>query len=155
MGAHLNVFRLLGDFAHVASFIVLLHRLWTRRNATGERARAGWSGGCFAAVQPIGTFHPRPPLRPSTGYAPAGISLKTQQLYLLVFVSRYTDLFTNHTSAYNTVMKVLYLAGETRPPWQSGRLRLRTRVVKKHSTITTTTTTTPRMAQLRAARCTC
>ena len=33
----------------------------------------------------------RPPLR-------AGISLKTQELYALVFVCRYLDLFTNYVS---------------------------------------------------------
>jgi ER lumen protein retaining receptor len=38
-----------------------------------------------------------------------GISLKTQELYLLVFVCRYLDLFTNFLSMYNTVMKILYI----------------------------------------------
>ena len=39
----------------------------------------------------------------------AGISRKTQELYLLVFVLRYLDLFTNFFSLYNTVMKVVYI----------------------------------------------
>mmetsp|Transcript_12810 Transcript_12810/g.40899 ORF Transcript_12810/g.40899 Transcript_12810/m.40899 type:complete len:220 (-) Transcript_12810:11-670(-) len=39
----------------------------------------------------------------------SGISLKTQELYLVVFVTRYLDLFTNHTYLFNTVMKVIYL----------------------------------------------
>jgi ER lumen protein retaining receptor len=39
----------------------------------------------------------------------AGISLKTQELYLLVFVTRYLDLFTNWSSLYNTAFKVFYL----------------------------------------------
>eukprot|EP00798_Chlamydomonas_sp_ICE-L_P030371 gene30371-35377_t len=39
-----------------------------------------------------------------------GISLKTQELYALVFVCRYLDLFTNFISMYNTVMKVVFLA---------------------------------------------
>lgn len=43
--------------------------------------------------------------------APAGISLKTQELYLVVFIARYLDLFTNFHSLYNSVMKVFYLAG--------------------------------------------
>jgi ER lumen protein retaining receptor len=30
--------------------------------------------------------------------APAGISLKTQELYLLVFATRYLDLFTHWVS---------------------------------------------------------
>lgn len=39
-----------------------------------------------------------------------GISLKTQELFLLVFVTRYLDLFTTYYSAYNSVMKLLYIA---------------------------------------------
>ena len=39
-----------------------------------------------------------------------GISMKTQELYLLVFVSRYLDLFTTFYSLYNTVMKLLYIS---------------------------------------------
>ena len=40
----------------------------------------------------------------------AGISLKTQFLYALVFTTRYTDLFTSFVSYYNSIMKVIYLA---------------------------------------------
>ena len=39
-----------------------------------------------------------------------GISIKTQELYLLVFVTRYLDLFTTYYSLYNSVMKVVYIA---------------------------------------------
>jgi hypothetical protein len=39
-----------------------------------------------------------------------GISVKTQELYLVVFVARYMDLFTTYYSLYNTVMKVLYIS---------------------------------------------
>ena len=39
-----------------------------------------------------------------------GISMKTQELYLIVFVSRYLDLFTSFYSLYNTLMKILYIA---------------------------------------------
>ena len=37
----------------------------------------------------------------------AGISGKSQILYLVVFGTRYLDLFTLFVSVYNTVMKVL------------------------------------------------
>ena len=37
-----------------------------------------------------------------------GISVKTQELYLLVFVCRYLDLFDNY-STYNTIFKVMYI----------------------------------------------
>jgi len=39
----------------------------------------------------------------------AGISGKSQILFLTVFVSRYLDLFTNFISLYNTCMKVFFV----------------------------------------------
>jgi len=39
----------------------------------------------------------------------AGISLRTHELFLLVFLTRYTDLFTTYYGIYNSVMKVLYI----------------------------------------------
>lgn len=38
-----------------------------------------------------------------------GISMKTQELYLVVFIARYLDLFTSFYSLYNTCMKILYI----------------------------------------------
>lgn len=39
-----------------------------------------------------------------------GISIKTQEIYLVVFVTRYLDLFTTFYSLYNTIMKILYIS---------------------------------------------
>mmetsp|Transcript_10573 Transcript_10573/g.23914 ORF Transcript_10573/g.23914 Transcript_10573/m.23914 type:complete len:216 (-) Transcript_10573:689-1336(-) len=39
----------------------------------------------------------------------AGVSLKTQELYAVVFVTRYLDLFYSFISLYNTVMKIIFL----------------------------------------------
>ena len=39
----------------------------------------------------------------------AGLSGKSQVFYLLVFLSRYLDLFTNFVSPYNTTMKILFI----------------------------------------------
>jgi ER lumen protein retaining receptor len=39
----------------------------------------------------------------------AGISLKTQELYAIVFLMRYLDLFWNFLSIYNWVMKVVFI----------------------------------------------
>ena len=36
----------------------------------------------------------------------AGISLKSQLLFALVFTTRYLDLFTVYVSLYNSIMKV-------------------------------------------------
>eukprot|EP00638_Chattonella_subsalsa_P005683 CAMPEP_0117752676 /NCGR_PEP_ID=MMETSP0947-20121206/11759_1 /TAXON_ID=44440 /ORGANISM="Chattonella subsalsa, Strain CCMP2191" /LENGTH=210 /DNA_ID=CAMNT_0005571387 /DNA_START=146 /DNA_END=778 /DNA_ORIENTATION=- len=38
-----------------------------------------------------------------------GISLKTQELFLIVFLARYLDLFTTFISLYNTIMKIMYI----------------------------------------------
>lgn len=56
-----------------------------------------------------------------------GISLKTQELFLLVFVTRYLDLFTTFYSLYNSLMKVLYISSTAyivhmirfQEPWKS------------------------------------
>mmetsp|Transcript_28138 Transcript_28138/g.81343 ORF Transcript_28138/g.81343 Transcript_28138/m.81343 type:complete len:304 (+) Transcript_28138:233-1144(+) len=42
-----------------------------------------------------------------------GISIKTQELRLLVFSTRYLDLFTTYYSLYNSVAKVYYLVATT------------------------------------------
>lgn len=39
----------------------------------------------------------------------AGISGKSQALFLVVFISRYLDLVTNFVSVYNTVMKIFFI----------------------------------------------
>ncbi|KAI3740188.1 hypothetical protein L2E82_30611 [Cichorium intybus] len=39
----------------------------------------------------------------------SGISLKTQELYVVVFLARYLNLFTAFISLYNTVMKVVFI----------------------------------------------
>jgi len=39
----------------------------------------------------------------------AGISGRSQGLFLIVFVCRYLDIFTNFVSAYNTLMKVFFI----------------------------------------------
>jgi ER lumen protein retaining receptor len=38
-----------------------------------------------------------------------GISIKSHELFLIVFVTRYLDLFTTFYSVYNSVMKILYI----------------------------------------------
>ncbi|GFY83369.1 endoplasmic reticulum retention defective 2B [Actinidia rufa] len=47
----------------------------------------------------------------------AGISLKTQELYIIVFVTRYLDLFMRYVSFYNTVMKLVFLGTSVAIVW--------------------------------------
>jgi len=65
----MNIFRYAGDFAHLASFLILFYKIFQTKQV-------------------------------------GGISLKTQELYVLVFVTRYVDLLWNFASMYNWVMKV-------------------------------------------------
>lgn len=46
----------------------------------------------------------------------AGVSLKTQELYAIVFVARYLDLFWNFLSIYNWIMKESSLAWRPSAP---------------------------------------
>lgn len=39
----------------------------------------------------------------------SGVSVRTHELFLLVFVTRYLDLFTTFYSIYNSCMKILYI----------------------------------------------
>ncbi|ORZ38092.1 putative HDEL sequence binding protein [Catenaria anguillulae PL171] len=68
----MNIFRLVADLMHLASFFILLLKMNKTRSA-------------------------------------AGISFKSQLLYLIVFVMRYLDLFTHFVSLYNTVMKITFI----------------------------------------------
>lgn len=53
-----------------------------------------------------------------------GISLKTQELYALVFVTRYLDLFTDFISVYNTVMKMVFVGSTLAIVWCMRRHRV-------------------------------
>lgn len=46
-----------------------------------------------------------------------GISLKTQELYAIVFLTRYLDLFTRYVSLYNTIMKFVFIGTSLAIVW--------------------------------------
>ena len=64
--------RTFADLMHLLSFIIILYKLITQRNAKG-------------------------------------VSLKTQEIYLIVFCSRYLDLLMYYVNLYNTTMKVCFI----------------------------------------------
>ena len=65
-------------------------------------------------------------LRLNATKSAVGISLKTQELYLVVFVARYADLFSHFYSYYNTLMKIAFITSTAaiiytvrfRAPWK-------------------------------------
>ncbi|KAI4869139.1 putative HDEL sequence binding protein [Hypoxylon rubiginosum] len=71
----LNLFRVLGDFSHLASILILLHKMTELNGASG-------------------------------------ISFKSQALYLIVYVTRYLDLFST-SSIYNIVFKILFISSQS------------------------------------------
>lgn len=54
----------------------------------------------------------------------AGVSLKTQELYALVFATRYLDIFTDFISVYNTVMKLIFLGSSFSIVWYIRRHKI-------------------------------
>ncbi|PNX89582.1 er lumen protein retaining receptor-like protein, partial [Trifolium pratense] len=47
----------------------------------------------------------------------SGVSRKTQELYAIVFLARYLDLFTDFISVYNSFMKVVFIASSLAIVW--------------------------------------
>lgn len=54
----------------------------------------------------------------------AGISLKTQELYALVFAARYLDILTHFISFYNTIMKLIFLGSSFSIVWYIRRHKI-------------------------------
>ncbi|CDO94341.1 unnamed protein product [Kluyveromyces dobzhanskii CBS 2104] len=69
----LNIFRIAGDFSHLASIIILIQSITTSNSVDG-------------------------------------ISLKTQLLYTLVFITRYLNILTKWTTLYNFLMKIIFIS---------------------------------------------
>jgi ER lumen protein retaining receptor len=132
----MNVFTVVGDILHLFSILVLLLKIYTQKNCKGRHAgiaqrmcvyalriHCGSALQCATATLSAATrsralkriiVHACLTLRfcASLHYALCtglGISLKTQFLYLLVFVTRYLDLFWNFSSLYNSVMKIIFI----------------------------------------------
>lgn len=82
----MNIFRLTADLAHLVAIAILLAKIWKTRSCAGM---------CHA-LELLLTWR----------LFVKGISGRSQLMFLLVFVCRYLDLFTNFVSFYNTLMKV-------------------------------------------------
>ncbi|KAL8486868.1 hypothetical protein ACS0TY_023066 [Phlomoides rotata] len=54
----------------------------------------------------------------------AGVSLKTQELYAIVFATRYLDLFSYYISLYNLLMKIIFLVSSFSIVWYMRRHKI-------------------------------
>ena len=126
----MNVFRFAGDVSHLFSFLVLLYQLFRTKKATGMCV-------CVVGVSSSALAPPRaashPPVPPPThtqrlSLHVAGISLKTQELLLIVFLSRYMDLLTPFVTGvaprfpwwmqmYLIVMKLFFIMATAVTVW--------------------------------------
>lgn len=98
---HMNVFRVLGDVSHTLSKCILIWQIHANRSAEGTVPysfpyRSDVSGKTLADWR--SKHH-------------LGVSLITQALYILVFVTRYLDLFwvAPWVSYWNFVLKNFYI----------------------------------------------
>jgi ER lumen protein retaining receptor len=81
--------------SHLASINILIHKIQTSRSCRGPHFPPRREGPCGHV---------------SHSQRATGISFKTQALYVLVFVTRYLDLFLGEwISFYNTVMKLFFI----------------------------------------------
>lgn len=105
---------------HLLSIVVLLLKITGTKSCRGAAAvrLMGvcqlWCAGCSLQLQAVATKHPAcdglqhttlqlwnwpaPNAPRCVRPARAGVSLRTQELYALVFFTRYLDLFTNFVS---------------------------------------------------------
>ncbi|KAK6289364.1 hypothetical protein POUND7_000905 [Theobroma cacao] len=95
----MNIFRLAGDMTHLLSIVVLLLKIRTMKSCAArmETAISGMAGLVKELSEILDIL------------LCSGISLKTQELYVIVFLTRYLDLFTRYISFYNTVMKLVFI----------------------------------------------
>ena len=109
----LNIFRLSGDMVHLLSFVVLVLKINATKSCRGRGSDpdlwdrpCGLMHGIVLLSSCMGSsFCPHAWDRPCVlSRVHAGISLKTQELYTLVFVCRYLDLFTNFISPWVLVL---------------------------------------------------
>ncbi|CAL9055683.1 unnamed protein product [Musa banksii] len=92
----MNIFRLAGDMTHLMSVLVLLLKIHAIKSCAGKSRHSSEDTRTLC---------------PCFCHSILGscISLKTQELYALVFATRYLDIFTDFVSVYNTTMKLIFL----------------------------------------------
>ncbi|XP_022548380.1 ER lumen protein-retaining receptor A-like isoform X1 [Brassica napus] len=99
----MNIFRFAGDMTHLMSILILLLKIYATKSCAGE----------FSSL----VYASKTSSRKQSRIALTRISLKTQELYALVFLTRYLDQFTDYVSLYNSVMKVVFIASSLAIVW--------------------------------------
>ncbi|KAB5516145.1 hypothetical protein DKX38_026793 [Salix brachista] len=121
----MNIFRLAGDMTHLASVLVLLLKIHTIKSCAGilyisDDVHSNLLN-FLVYVQQIEKEKENPLEGIKSRIC---ISLKTQELYALVFASRYLDIFYHYVSFYNTMMKLIFLGSSFSIVWYIRRHKL-------------------------------
>ncbi|KID60949.1 ER lumen protein retaining receptor, partial [Metarhizium brunneum ARSEF 3297] len=99
----LNVFRIAADLSHLASILILLHKM-TQLNVQLTPLRAPRRQPRLSRTCPVTTVA-------NILQSCSGISFKSQALYLFVYVTRYLDLFSTE-SLYNLAFKIMFIGSQ-------------------------------------------
>jgi ER lumen protein retaining receptor len=76
----MDIFQLIGDFLHLITLLMIILKILGSKNVLGNQ------------------------------FSYLGLSYKTQEAYLVVFLTRYIDLLTGWKSLYLFVMKLLFIS---------------------------------------------
>ncbi|KAH7538419.1 hypothetical protein FEM48_Zijuj03G0197500 [Ziziphus jujuba var. spinosa] len=110
----MNLFRLAGDMTHLLSIVVLFRKIRTTKSCAVDCMLF------FPFSVPYAQFYMTNDntLCQMTilSLAP-GVSLKTQEMYVMVFLTRYIDLFTTYYSFYNILMKLFFIGTSVAIVW--------------------------------------
>jgi hypothetical protein len=101
-----QLFRIAGDFCHLASKFILMVSIHRNRSAEGMPDPDGFL--LFSRMCATGG-RPRDPGTPWLTGDHIGVSFITQVLYCVVFLARYTDLFGRGQYVYNIIFKIFYI----------------------------------------------
>ncbi|KAG5588536.1 hypothetical protein H5410_048970 [Solanum commersonii] len=127
----MNIFRLAGDMTHLASVLVLLLKIHTIKSCAVFFVELNGLDfmllnlGFMGIVMNFCVFKVQVTLDLKVLLQGVNVkhgheicvSLKTQELYALVFVTRYLDIFTDFISLYNTTMKLVFLGSSLSIVW--------------------------------------
>ncbi|MFQ6667874.1 hypothetical protein Gotur_033740 [Gossypium turneri] len=111
----MNIFRFAGDVTHLISILVLLLKIYATKSCSGKSFR--YSNFPFVSRE-IAKISPRSSAEVFTAFLNVSTGkFCCLELYALVFLARYLDLFTDFVSVYNTVMKVVFIVSSVAIVW--------------------------------------
>ena len=110
----MNIFRIMGDLCHYTAIITIFAKIIASKSCMGI------SGRCIlvqfvvlktAFLQYFVMNVCR--IKDCHIYLQTNIFLRSQILFLLVFLTRYMDVFTHFISMYNTSIKIFFIISTT------------------------------------------